>query len=373
MFFIRSVGLTPAEFGIGVTAAGIVGMVLGGPAGYLADRIGSREVLVGLGLIQGTAIFTYTFIREFWLILLVTCVVTAAERATPGIRIAAIAGLTGGEERLNTISTARVMTQVGIVAGAAVGGFVLSSDNRTAYVVLLGTYGALHIGCALFLMVRLPHVTSLADRNVKRRALVLRDRPFLVIAGLNGVLALSWGMVNPGVPLWISHHTQAPLWILSVVVAISAGGTVLFQNRVSRWGRTVVSAARLSLWSGVALAVSCLVYAFSLDGAGLPVVLILVGATLIYLIGELLFVSGGYGLSVGLTPEDAHGEYQGAFGTGQAAASMLAPGIMTLLLVEWGLGGWFALAALYLVGGFGTLFAGRWAWQRQPARVASRR
>jgi hypothetical protein len=40
---------------------------------------------------------------------------------------------------------------------------------------------------------------------------------------------------------------------------------------------------------------------------------------------------------------------------------MLAPGIMTLLLVEWSVAGWFVLAAVYLLGGFGTLFAGRWA------------
>ncbi|MFI5586758.1 MFS transporter [Amycolatopsis sp. NPDC051758] len=361
MFFIRSVGLTPAQFGFGVTAAGIVGMVVGGPLGYLSDRIGSREVLVGIGVVQGAAIFSYTFIHDFWLILLATCLVTAGERSAPGIRIAAISGLTTGEERLSSISTARVVMQVGTVVGALVGGFVLSLDTRTGYATLLGIYGALHVFCALLLAFRLPHVTSLADRKVKRRTLVLRDRPFLVITGLNGVLALNWGMVDPGIPLWISHHTHAPLWIWAVVVGISAGGTVLFQNRFSRWGATVSAAAKLGMWSGIALAASCVVFAFSHDGAGLLVVGVLILATLVYLVGELLFVGSGFGLSVGLTPEGAHGEYQGVFGTGQAAAMMLAPGIMTLLLVEWSVAGWFVLAAVYLLGGFGTLFAGRWA------------
>lgn len=371
MFFIRSVGLTTAEFGIGVTAAGIVGMVVGGPLGYLADRIGSREVLVGLGAVQGAAIFSYTFVRDFWLILLVTCVVTAAERSSPGIRIAAISGLTSGEERITSISTARVMMQVGIVVGAVVGGFVLSLDSRIAYVTLLGVYGALHVSCAVLLMVRLPHVISLADRKVKRRALVLRDRPFLLITGLNGILALNWGMIDPGVPLWISHHTQAPLWIWAVVVGISATGTVLFQNRVSRWGATVPAAGRLGLWSGVGLAASCVVFSFSSGRSGLVAITLLVVATLVYLVGELLFVGSSFGLSVGLTPEGAHGEYQGMFGTGQAAAMMLAPGIMTLLLVEWSVAGWFVLAGLYLAGGFGTYFAGPWA-QRNRSSVLER-
>lgn len=361
MFFIRSVGLTTAQFGIGVTAAGIVGMFAGGPLGYLSDRVGSREVLVGIGIVQGLAILSYTMLYNFWLILLVTCLVTAAERSAPGIRIAAISGLTTGEERLASISTARVVMQVGVVIGALVGGFVLSLDTRAGYVALLGVYGALHILGALLLAFRLPHVTSLSDRKIKRRALVLRDRPFLVITALNGVLALNWGMIDPGIPLWISHHTHAPLWIWAVVVGISAGGTVLFQNRVSRWGATVPAASRLGLWSGIALAACCLLYALSHNGSGLLVVSILVFATMVYLVGELLFVGSGFGLSVGLTPEGVHGEYQGVFGTGQAAALMLAPGIMTVLLVEWSVVGWFALAGIYLVGGFGTLVAGSWA------------
>lgn len=123
-------------------------------------------------------------------------------------------------------------------------------------------------------------MTSLTDRKIKRRTLVLRDRPFLVITALNGVLALSWRMIDPGIPLWISHHTHAPLWIWAVVIGISAGGTVLFQNRVSRWGVTVPAAARLGLWSGIALACSCVVFAFSHDGAGPVVVGVLVLAAI---------------------------------------------------------------------------------------------
>jgi predicted MFS family arabinose efflux permease len=110
--------------------------------GYLPDRIGSREVLVGLGIVQGIAIFSDTLIDNFWLILVVTCVVTAAERSAPGIRIAAISGLTTSETRLSSISTARVTMQVGVVVGALVGGFVLSLDTRAGYVTLLGSYGA---------------------------------------------------------------------------------------------------------------------------------------------------------------------------------------------------------------------------------------
>lgn len=371
MYFVRSVGLTPAQFGIGVTAAGVVGMVVGAPVGYLADRRGAREVLIVLGIVQGSAILCYVFVRDFWLILVITCVVIAAERSAPGIRIAVVSALTTGKERMTGISTARVMNQVGIVIGALIGGFVLTADSRPGYLILLGSYGAIHVLCAVLLTARLPHVTSLADRKIKRRALVLRDKPFLVIIGFNSLLALSWGMIDPGVPLWVSEHTSAPLWIWAVVVGTSALGTVLFQNRVSQWATTVPAASRVGLWAGVALAASCAVFATTYRSSGVVAVMVILLATVVFLVGELLFVSSGFGLSVGLTPEEAHGEYQGAFASGQAAAMMLAPGIMTLLLVEWAVVGWFVLAGLYLVGGVGTYFAGRWAMRDRPASAQS--
>lgn len=360
MFFIRSMGLSSAEFAIGITTAGIVGLIAGGPCGYLADRVGAREVLVVLGLVQGLAVLSYSVVSDFWAVVVVTCVMTAAERATPGIHIAVISGLTSGSDRINSISTARVMSQAGIVVGAVPGALVLSLDNPAGYLGLVLSYGLVCLFCAALLL-RVPHVTSLRERKVRRRGMVVRDRPFLVITLFNGMLALNWGMLDSGVPLWILNHTGAPTWAMGVLVGFNAVTIVVFQNRVSRAGGTVVSAARLGLWSGITLAASCAIFAATYHGSG-PIVLLVLGAAAVaHVVGELLFAASGLGLSVGLTPEEAHGEYQGMFNTGQAAAMMLAPGLMTVLLVEVGFAGWFVLAGLYLVGGIGTVLASRWA------------
>ena len=112
LFFTHSLGLTAAQFGFGITAAGVVGLLLGIPAGYLADRFGARETLILLGVAEGLAILSYTVITGFLPIVLVTCVVITAERAIPGVRIALIAGLAPESERLSAISINRAMAQV---------------------------------------------------------------------------------------------------------------------------------------------------------------------------------------------------------------------------------------------------------------------
>lgn len=370
MFFLHSVGLSTTEFGFGITAAGVLGMLAGGPLGYLADRLGARETLIALGVVQGLAILSYTLVHGFWPAVLVTCVMIAADRATPGIRIALISGLTTGEERMESISTNRAMTQGGIVVGALAGAYVLALDNSIGYLGLVLVYGTSAIGCSALLR-RVPHVESLNERKVRRNVLVLRDRPFLLITLFNGVLALSWGMLDSGVPLWITQHTQAPLWVMGVLMGANAVVVVLFQNRVSRAAVTVRGAARLGLWSGVLLAVSCVAFAGTDDGSGTRVLLLLAVGAAVHVVGELFFVSSGFGLSVALTPDDAHGEYQGMFSTGQAAALAFAPGLMTVLLVDGGVAGWFVLAGVYLVGGVGTLAASQWA-QRSGRGAAER-
>ncbi|WP_274561306.1 MFS transporter [Streptomyces spiramyceticus] len=359
MFFIKSVGLSTAQFGFGITLAGAAGLALGAPLGYLADRWGTRETLMALGVVQGLAILSYAYVRDFWAIVAVTCIVIAAERSTPGIRIAVVSGLTTGADRLNSISTTRVMTQSGIVVGALFGALVLSADSRAGYLALIVLYGTVNLFSSALLL-RVPHVRSLADRKVRRGVLVLRDGPFLAITLFNGLLALSWGMLDSGVPLWITAHTEAPTWVMGVLMGFNAVVIVAFQNRVSRAGATVTGAGRLGLWSGVLLAGSCAVFAASYHGSGYYVLVVLFVAAAVHVVGELFFVSSGLGLSVGLTPDEAHGEYQGMFASGQAAAMMLAPGVMAVVLVEWGTLGWLVLAVVYLVGGVGTVTVARW-------------
>ncbi|WP_291417364.1 MFS transporter [Actinophytocola sp.] len=368
LFFIRSVGLSPAEFGIGITTAGLVGMFAGGPFGYLADRLGTREVLIALQAVEGVAVLCYLFVSDFWTVVAVTCVMVAAERSVPGIRIAVISGLCNDEERLDAISTTRVMTQAGIVVGAAFGAVVLTIDSRAAYLALIVFCGAVNLGCAGMLRL-VPHVPSLRDRMIKRNMLVLRDRPYLLLTLLNGLLALCWGMLTSGVPLWIAQHTGSASWIMGVLIGFNAVTIVLFQNRVTRAGATVRGATRLALWSGVLLAASCFVFATSYHRAGVTVLVVLVIAAAVHVVGELFFMGSGFGLSVGLTPHDAHGEYQGMFNTGQAAALAVAPGVMTLLLVEWGVTGWFVLAGVFLVAGMGTVLAGGYALRKQSVGV----
>ncbi|MEU9796560.1 MFS transporter [Streptomyces sparsogenes] len=367
VFATRSLGLTPARFGVCLTAAGVVALVAGGFIGFAADRIGPRRMLIGLVLVQGLASVAYAVARQPWAFALVSCFALTAERTVPAVRIALVAGLTSGETRLRRLASLRVAGSGGTAVGAALGAGVLYLDREPAYVALLGLYGVAAVASAATLR-GVPSVPGLTEEAAGRRALVVRDRPFLLITLLSGVLALNWGMLGSGVPLWIAGRTGAPVWAIGVIMVLNTVAIVLFQGRASRGSATVAGAARAAAWCSVPLALSCVLFAATYHRSGPSAVALLLAATVVHAVGELLFVAGSWGLAVGLTPQEAHGEYQGVFNSGSALAVVLSPALMTALLIGWGVGGWLVLAGLFLAGGLPLVPVCRWA-ARHPART----
>ena len=357
LFLTRSVGLSPAQVGLGMTVAGGVGLLSATPLGWLADRVGAREVYVGLLVVQGAAALAYLAVGRAGAFVLVACVAEAA-RASGGARNALVLGLCEREEdRLAALGALRSISHFGWAAGAVAGAVIIGVDSRPAYVALLVLNAASYFAYAL-LVLSVPRVAVAPGRRGLR---VVRDGPYLTLAGLMGVLALCWAMMSSGLPLWVALHTDAPRSLSAVIVVLNSLAIALLQVRVSRAMVAPAVAARGALVSGTLLAASCLLFAVTAGGAGPGVIAVLVAAGAVHTAGELVFVAASWGLSVPLMSPDAPGEYQGVFATGEATALMFAPALMTLLVAGWGQPGWLVLAAIFLVPAATVIPATRWA------------
>src|SRR5829696_5982080 len=86
LFLTDSVGLTPAEVGLGMTVAGALGLLLAVPAGHLADRVGTREVFAALLTVQAAGAAAYLAVDGLAPFMLVACATVAASRASGGAR-----------------------------------------------------------------------------------------------------------------------------------------------------------------------------------------------------------------------------------------------------------------------------------------------
>jgi MFS family permease len=360
LFLTDSVGLSPAQVGLGMTMAGALGLVLAVPAGHLADRLGPREVFAALLAIQAAGAAAYLAVDGLALFVVVACATVAASRASGGARNALVVCLAGERDRLQALSSIRSLNHLGWAAGAAVGALVIGLDSRWAYVAMILLDAATFLAYAAA-VVTVPRVPPMPPRQHGPALVVLRDGPYVTLAALMGVLALCWGMLSSGLPLWIARHTDAAQSLSAAIVILNSLAIAALQMRVTRAFSSPLSAARGATWAGAALAASCLLFALTEGRGGVAAATLLLAAGALHVAGELLFVAASWGLSIPLMPTDAPGQYQGMFSTGEATAQMIAPALMTTLVVGWGQPGWIALGALFVLATAPAVPATRWA------------
>ncbi|SCF39047.1 Predicted arabinose efflux permease, MFS family [Micromonospora purpureochromogenes] len=366
LFLTRSVGLSVREVGIGLTVTALVSLIASTPMGYLADRHGPRGIQLAALVASGVFTAALMAVRSFPTFLVVGVLMAVADAASRGARGALIAGAVPADQRVRTRAWLRAVTNVGISVGAVVAGVGLAADTRAAYVALILLDCVTYLLAAVVLL-RLAPVPPVPAPAHGPRLIALRDRPFLAFTVLDGLMSMHFGLLNIALPLWIADHTTAPHWLISACMLVNTVTVVIFQVRASRGTEELPGAARAARRAGVVIAVACALFAAS---AGVPtpvaVALLLAGA-LVHVVGELWHAAAGWGISFGLAPARAQGQYQGAYGMGMQLGGMVAPVVVTSLAVGWGAPGWLLLGGLFLVLGALVPPVVRWAARTRPA------
>jgi Major Facilitator Superfamily len=366
----RTVGLSADQVALGITLGGLAGLTAGVPVGRLADRFGTKPVMVVASLARAAGMGGYVFVHHFGAFLVVAVLATMADRSSAGVQVALVTSMTEGAERMSVLSYLRVVNSVGFAAGAGLAALALEVHGRWVFVLIV-LFNAVTFLIYAVIVATLRGVRRIPAERAPGRGsyVVLRDYPYVLVTVLTGVLALCWGMLSTGVPLWITHHTGAPTWTAAVIIVVNSVVIALFQQRLSRGNDEPGKATGSARRAGIALALACVAFAAADHQSGGTVVVILLCACLIHVLGEMLYVAASWGLSIGLMPARDHGQYQGMSATGMAAAQSLAPALMTVLVVDWGVPGWFTLAALLLTAGLAVAPATRWALRSGPERT----
>ena len=370
LFFTRSVGLSPAVVGVGLTISGLLGMVAGVALGHVSDRVGPREVTLALLGVEAVTVALFVFVHSFAAFLVVACLAAIGERGNAAVRAALIAAVGPPDRRVAVRAYMRSVTNVGISVGALLAGLALHADTREAYVALMLGDAATFLMAGAF-VARLAHIPPVPAPVTGPRLVALRDRGYLAVTALNGILSFQFVILTLAMPLWLVGHTGAPRWLVSPLLLCNTLLVVALQVRASRGSEHVHGAALAVRRSGWALAAACVIYAAAGGRGALAASLLLVAAVVVHTVGELLQSAGGFGLSYDLAPDHAQGQYQGVFALGQNGAAAFAPAILTTLCLGVGAPGWIALGALFVVAGVATPPVARLAVLRRPALAAA--
>lgn len=349
LFFTHEVGLTVGQVGFGLSLAGVAGLLCSVPVGRLSDRAGALRVLVGLQFWRAACFFAYPFVTDLGWFIVVSCLAGAGEWAAPPVVQSLLGSLVRPASRVRTLSAMTVVRNVGFGLGAGSAAAAIAVGGGAVYrgLVIVDAVSFLLSG-ALLLRLREPGEVPPAVVEAEV-ALPPRVRPgvrYLVLAALNGGLALNAVILSVGLPLWIATRTRGPGALIGAMVVLNTVLAVPLQLRLSRGADGLRTAARRQLRAGLALAACCLLVAFTGTTGPVLTVLLVLAATVALTAAEVYQSIGAWGVSYGLSPETGRGYYLSVYGLGATGIMIAGPWLLATAVLPAHGYGWLGLAVL---------------------------
>lgn len=359
LYFTRVVGLRAGQVGLGLTVAGLVGLVGAVPVGTVADRAGSGRVFIAVQAVRGAGFLAYCTVRSFPAFLAVTCALGVLETVTPPLTVAVVGAAVPPGERVQTLARLRAVRNVGFGLGALVATAAIAAGSRAGFVALIAADAASYFIAAACLgrigiwSVGRPIGSpgSPASRPPKSPGGGPPGPRYLGAAALNGVLSIHMTLLTLGLPLWIALRTRAPLAMAGVVVTANTALTVALQARLARRASTLAGAAESMFLAGASLSLCCALALLAARARSPALAAALVGASAVPLtLGELWQSAGEWTVSYDLADPARRARDLSAFQLGSAGQQVAGPLVVTALILPHA-AGWAALGALTFAAG----------------------
>jgi hypothetical protein len=359
VFLTRSAGLSPGHVGLGFSVGGFVGLCSAVPLGSLADRFDPRTVRACLQLSQAVVTVGFVFVHSLAGFLVVVVLDTAAATGNLAVRASLISAVAGPDGRVPAFATLRAVASLGLGIGAGLAALALAADTRPAYVALILADAATYAVSALLLL-RLPRFPP-PGRSIQRRRLeALRDLPFVAVIVATSLLSTDSIVLMLAVPIWIVTYTSAPAIVVSAVMLTKMAMTALLAVRFSRNADTAARAAATLRRGGLVLGLALVLVSSTAHLDTAVTVLLLLLATVVHTLGDLLCGNASAGLSYALSKQHLIGQYQGVTTLGFGVAAVVGPVCLTTILLNGSRSGWWLMGLFFA--GVGTAMPALTAW-----------
>jgi MFS family permease len=350
IYFTLIVGLSPAKVALALSIAGGVALSVSVPAGHISDRFGPRNIASLAMVLEGLLMFALLSVHTYIPFLIVNIGMAVLGNISQTMRMATIAKLGEGEERVAIRAYQRAVTNFGISLGTVFAGIALAINTPLAYQLLLAG-DALTFILAGYVFLKMPYFEPTVERGEPITFQALRDVRFVGATALNAINSLHFVLQSVAIPLWVVRETTAPRWWVSVIMMVNTVAVMLFQVAASKGSGPVFAGAKLYRRASLAISIACILYSMSHGVGAITASAILILASAVHVYGELIGSAGSWSIGFGLADEKHQGQYQGVWSLSWGLGGTLGPAFVTLMAITLGQEGWFIMAAIFLING----------------------
>jgi len=350
LYFNRVVGLPLSTIGLALSIATMITVPMVPVTGTLVDRFGAKRVVLTSQILQGTGFLGYLLVQNAAMLVGMALLVAVGQSLFWSAYFTLVAVIAAPHERDRWYGLAAATRNAGLGVGGLLAGVVVGANGIIGYhfvVVANGLSFFLAAGLLLF-GARVPAPLRSSRTQSPSYRLVLRDRPFLFLVAANAIFALCSTLLTIGVPVYVAVALRAPLWMIGALIALSTALIAALQTVVVRllepYRRTralVLTGFLWCAWCGL-LALALVV----------PLALLfpfLFVVTCVYALAELIHDPTSNALAAEAGPDSLRGRYLALFQLSWSIATILAPGLFTLLFTVHPVLPWLVMAGLMLL------------------------
>src|SRR6266702_1896323 len=187
LYFHVVIGLPLSTVGLALSLATIITVPMVPLSGMLVDRFGAKRVVVASQLLQGVGVFGYLVVKDVATLVSMALLVAAGQSLFWSAHFTLVAQIAAQNERDRWYGLAAATRNTGLGLGALLAGVLVGANAALGYHLVLVANGlSFFLAAGLLLLgvrVSSPHRGESMQKAAYR--LVLRDRPFLLLATTN--------------------------------------------------------------------------------------------------------------------------------------------------------------------------------------------
>jgi len=328
LYLTRRLNFSMTEVGIIFAAFAVVSVVSLVAGGALVDRLGRKPIMLfslfgsALGImamgLTGSADSVTGLVLLAFIAVIVLLLGLAGSAFGPAVN-AMVADLVDGQKRAQAYGLLRVMQNLGVAIGPAIGGFIATRSYLVLFTVAALSSAVYGLIITLFARETKPKVAMTSDASVRVApkdegfGRVLCDQVFMLFCGLSLLSQIVYSQMNTTLPVYLNKGFGLSEQWFGLMMGVNAAMVVLFQFPITRLTDRYARGAMMAL--GVAF------YAVGFGMFGfISALLLFFLAQAVWTVGEMITVPVSQAFVADIAPETMRGRYMGAFGLNWAIA-----------------------------------------------------
>ena len=332
LYLTKKIGVSPAEAGMALLVYGAAAFIAAPLTGKLSDKLGALKVMKFALFGSGIIFFLYSFITDYYWILVASFVLAAVNEAFRPANLSLITEIVAPPQRRMAFALNRLAINAGMSIGPVIGGFLTLIDYHYLFYAnaVASVIAGVYFTSINWSSLAGAQKEQTEEKNISKiRFAILSDKTFLFFLFAVVPANLVFFQHLGALPLYIVDDLGYTTAAFGLFSAINTVLIIIVEVPLNNWMND--TPYRKSLIIGALLA-GIGFGGFAISTTVIPLVI----SIIVFTFGEMIFFPITAAYTSEIAPADRRGEYMGYYQMTFSFAFSAGPWLGTVVYQNYG-------------------------------------